>query len=216
MQFKLAPGYDILIFNNTAPRNGCLTLLDTGASVPVWTDTVEALKALYPDAHKSQDSVYIGGFGGNGSIVPLWILPTYTLSDNADTAIFHNMHVAVYELPIDANMILSANIIGTGVLTLGNNILTLELPYKQLFVSTTHNMHGLVNSIKVSVYTQAQRYSRTLEEVRHDIALYNLADDYDVTTTDIYSLLDEVIYGETTLTNEEIMEQIQKLVRSGS
>lgn len=206
MQFELVPEYNILLFNNTAPKNGCLTLLDTGASLPVWTGKTEALKGLYPDAYESRDFVYIG------KAVPLWVIPTYELSDSVDTVIFHDMCVAVYELPVDANMILSANIIGNGTMMLGNRTLRLDIPFTQLLVSPKHNMRGFVDGLTIKAYTQ----SRTLEEVRHDTALYNLADEYDVTTMDIYSLLDEIIYGETTLTNEEIMEQIAQLVRRGS
>ena len=45
--------------------NGYMEVLyDTGADVPVWTDSLDDFKTIFPKAELAQSDVFISGFGG--------------------------------------------------------------------------------------------------------------------------------------------------------
>lgn len=74
-------------------------LIDTGAMLPVWCDSEQALLDAFPYAHQKNDLVTtITGFGGSGvGFSEIWEIPKLELRDrfNSNTLTFSRIPIAV-------------------------------------------------------------------------------------------------------------------------
>ena len=87
--------YSGLFFKNKTPGYANLIhMLDTGASLPVWVAKPLLLSTLFKDAYIAPYKAILRGFGGNGSLVPVAILPRFSLQDS------ENNHIAFIDLPV--------------------------------------------------------------------------------------------------------------------
>ena len=80
-------------------------LLDSGAFISVFTRTEDSLKSKFNNVINTGCKTIVGGFGGNGNIVPVYIIPKLSIGS---ITIF-NLPVAVYSNNnITADLILSS------------------------------------------------------------------------------------------------------------
>lgn len=99
--------YNLLIIENRIDDENYKVLVDTGASIPVWVDGEEVFKYFYPDAIQSEKKAYIGGFGGNGEIVDVFIVPIFIIGDGRDNIVFKDIPIAVTDRDFSFQMIMS-------------------------------------------------------------------------------------------------------------
>lgn len=93
-------------------------LLDTGAFMPVWCDTIEQLLYVFPNCYYSRLVTVIGGFGKGNEYAPVYIIPDFVFSDGTNTIHYKNLPVAVLEKPFSFQLILSYNMFTTANLSI--------------------------------------------------------------------------------------------------
>ena len=102
MVIKLIRDNMPLFMNNT---NTYSILLDTGASISVFTEVLPVFKRYFKDAIYSGYNTIVGGFGGPGSECPVYIIPHLEIGNSCVV----NLPVAVQPSEnISYNLILSA------------------------------------------------------------------------------------------------------------
>ena len=98
----------LAILNNVNKVN---IIVDTGASIPVWTDTPEMLQRYYKDAEKLNVIVELSGFGGAGEDAELWRIPEFKLSDGNESVTYKDLLVAVSPTEENISFIMSFNML---------------------------------------------------------------------------------------------------------
>lgn len=93
-------------------------LLDTGAFMPVWCNTVEQLLYAFPNCYYSKLVTVIGGFGKGNEYAPVYIIPDFVFSDGTNTIHYKNLPVAVLKKPFSFQLILSYNMFTTANLSI--------------------------------------------------------------------------------------------------
>lgn len=88
-------------------------LLDTGAYMPVWCDTIRQLQYDFPNCYYSNLVTEIGGFGEGTQFAPIYIIPDFKFSDGKHTVHYMNMPVAVLLKPYSFQLILSYTMFNT-------------------------------------------------------------------------------------------------------
>lgn len=84
-----------------------LTLFDTGAEFSVWTSTLEHLQHTFSGAKNTGKKIYIGGFGGTGSLRDVYVIPTLYIGSTT----IHYIPVAVFtNIEISSDLVLSSAI----------------------------------------------------------------------------------------------------------
>ncbi len=107
-----------LIHTNQFP--GCMALLDTGATFPMWTDSEEALKALGGKLVK--DNVFFSGFGG------LVSAKIYELTVQLGDLIYPHMHLLFsQDDAIPGHLLLSATMFCNMYYAIDDKAHTLEI-----------------------------------------------------------------------------------------
>ncbi len=85
-------------------------LFDTGSGIPIWTSGLERLIFKFHKAKLTDYLFRLSGFGGKGSDVPVYILPTFTIKDEDGNLVdFHNLHIAIWDHMYPFDIILSYN-----------------------------------------------------------------------------------------------------------
>lgn len=87
-------------------------LIDTGAHMPVWNETIDALKLYFPDVIRTNMYAEIGGFGGKSIYkCDVWKIPEFKFEDmdGNEPYIIKDLLVAVYDAHIvNYSLILSS------------------------------------------------------------------------------------------------------------
>lgn len=99
--------YELKIIRNKATNPSIQTLIDTGASFPVWVDGLEAFKALFPDSKFANAETIIRGFGNGFEVAPIYIVPKFKLSDGKNEITYTNLPIAILTRDYSFNMIIS-------------------------------------------------------------------------------------------------------------
>lgn len=107
----------LVICNKLADKSKCNTLIDTGASFPVWTKSINLLRARYPQATEAPYKAWLGGFGGDGSVEPVWRIPRFILSDGNESIAYEDLHVAVHPMQSNFDMVVSFPMLCHAVIT---------------------------------------------------------------------------------------------------
>lgn len=107
----------LVICNRLIDNSKCNILVDTGASFPVWTKSVNLLQTRYPQAVETQYKAWLGGFGGDGNEVPVWRIPRFILSDGNDSVSYEDLHVAIHPMPSNFDMVMSFPMLRHAMLT---------------------------------------------------------------------------------------------------
>lgn len=123
LKFNLIPSsdgksYNTLVICNKSP-NGLKhnILIDTGASFPVWTKEIDLLLSHYPQAIETPHKAWLGGFGGDGSVEPVWRIPRFILSDGNESIAYEDLHVAVHPMQSNFDMVVSFPMLRHAVIT---------------------------------------------------------------------------------------------------
>ena len=77
---------------NNSPQK---CLFDTGANISVYTGSKEEFLGLFKDAILKYENYQITGFGGDGEMYSIYIIPIVSLNCNDVTYTVHNMLIAV-------------------------------------------------------------------------------------------------------------------------
>lgn len=110
--------YNTLVVGNMLNTTTvCRTLIDTGASFPVWAKEVDLLLSLYPQATEAPYKAWLGGFGGDGSVEPVWRIPRFILSDGSESIAYEDLHVAVHPMQSNFDMVVSFPMLRHAVIT---------------------------------------------------------------------------------------------------
>lgn len=74
-------------------------MFDTGAQIPVWTKTVDLLKAYFPGT-RVDDTVYakVTGFGGPGRETAVCVVPKIEIPTDIKSIVFRNVPMAISKL----------------------------------------------------------------------------------------------------------------------
>ena len=97
-----------VIENLTRIKPNILVMIDTGASIPVWVRDEILLLRYFPKAYKTNYLCYLGGFGGKGSLAPVYIIPNYKLEDKSgNTLSYMNLPVMLSPRDYSFDMIIS-------------------------------------------------------------------------------------------------------------
>ena len=97
-----------IIENSVKITPGMLVMIDTGASIPVWVRDEFLLLRYFHDAYKADYYCYLGGFGGKGGFVPVYIIPKFKLVDkNNNTLKFIDLPVMVSQRDYTFDIIIS-------------------------------------------------------------------------------------------------------------
>ena len=88
----------LIVPNDVPTAEDIMTVfIDTGSTIPVWSNDTELLKSYFHNAHPTGLECMLAGFGGDGYFVPTWEIPEFTLTSSDKTVLFHNLHVAIDE-----------------------------------------------------------------------------------------------------------------------
>lgn len=123
LRYNLIPSadgenYNILVICNRLANNlKHNVLIDTGASFPVWTKPTELLLTYYPQAVETPHKAWLSGFGGEGREVPVWKIPRFVLSDGNESIVYEELHVAVYLMQTNFDMVVSFPMLRHAMLT---------------------------------------------------------------------------------------------------
>ena len=95
------------VIRNVGNDNVISTLVDTGASLPVWVGDLDLFESYFPDCTEDDSETLISGFGKGIEIAPVYRIPEFELSDGSDSIKFMNLLVAVIQRDYSFDMILS-------------------------------------------------------------------------------------------------------------
>lgn len=99
--------YNMLLVLNKGTRTNCKTLIDTGASIPVWVSGLNNFLFQFPDAYEIQCEYLVSGFGTGKEVASIYIIPEFVLSDGKEKIIYHKLPVAIIDRDFSFNMIIS-------------------------------------------------------------------------------------------------------------
>ena len=221
----------LVILNKIRKKLNSSTLIDTGAAVPVWCGGEYTFKLLFKDARDSGMKMYLGGFGENYKIVPVWVIPEFILSDGKNAVTFPDLYVALdsrgftFSMVMSFKMLMHANV---HINCKDMSTLSVDIDYDTNIIETypiTRKIgeDTILESIAVSdpntvALTQSPiRCTRALSELLSDSNLFLKASKRNMNVVDLYSTLPTIIEDTTDMTDEEILDQVASaLVVSGS
>ena len=210
MHFTLEGNQDMLVIVNRA--NGMdelITLIDTGANMPVWCADEKLLKLTFPGAYKVKDNATITGFGGKSS-ASLWIIPKFTLSDGKEQVVYPKLPIVICGLSRSFRMIMSFTMLDHAELSYKsirqNNGFkrTLDISYEQKCVLTRHN-----GDYVTALTHSFDRKQRTVQELLTDNALFLKAGERNISMVNLYSVLPSIVKDTTDLTDKEILDKVE-------
>lgn len=214
----------LVIRNKTGTTPGILTLIDTGANMPVWCDSVESLQFTFPGARYSGYKAKLRGFG-NPIYAPIWVIPEFVLSDGKDYVAFPQLKVMVNGLSASFKMILSFTMLDHAEITYKSTRdddntfirdITINYEQKCVLTKTMTDEEGAPDHI-VALAQSLIRHTRTLNELLSDNDLFLKASDHNINVVDLYCTLPTIIEDTTDMTDEEILDKVASaLVVSGS
>lgn len=227
MHFEIDAGAPMCIIRNRCSSETVIpTLIDSGAFMPVWCNSIETLRSVYNNAQETDLFVTLNGFGNGAKNAPVWVVPAFTLSDGNESVIFTQLHIAVCGMAKDFSMIMSFNMLNHANTvyshhSINNDVVrTLDINYDKKCLLTTKVKTAFgsneVSEISVNAQADVGGVGRTLDEIREDSFFYAEASSYGVDPMDAYKLLSVVVKDKTTMSNLEIIEKLNELVRSGS
>lgn len=107
-------------------------LIDSGALITVWCNSVAVLKACYPNASKTSYYTTVSGFGGVSSkIREVWKIPEFEIIDDngTDKFVIKNLLVAI----VDDSQMSSFNMVLTSTVFRGTKISIADFPNDKHF-----------------------------------------------------------------------------------
>lgn len=101
--------HNMILLENFAYHNPSMkVMVDTGATIPVWVSSINLLKVFFPMAYEADYRGLLRGFGGNGAVVPMFIIPSYRLRDKKGKEIeFVDLPIMVSTKDYSYDMIIS-------------------------------------------------------------------------------------------------------------
>ena len=101
--------YKVTVIENQAYNAVLNSLIDSGASTATWVSGLDFFYKMFPGAVLQPDlKAIIRGFGGEGEVVPVYILPEFILMDERSEMIrYRNLPIAVTKRAFDFHMIIS-------------------------------------------------------------------------------------------------------------
>lgn len=83
-------------------------LFDTGATMPVWCQSEEVFKDIFPNAVRQKQQAILSGFGKIATKVDVYKIPEFHLSDGNSEIVFKNLLVvASFDRDFGCDLILS-------------------------------------------------------------------------------------------------------------
>ena len=114
-------------------------LIDSGALISVWCNSVGVLKACYPNAAKTNYYTTVSGFGGvSYKVREIWKIPEFDIQDDngVDKYVVHNLLVAI----VDDSQIQSFNMVLCSTVFRGSICTIYDLPKdKHYEINPSHN-----------------------------------------------------------------------------
>ncbi len=108
---QLDPNHYIPMIIKNGLRDDFKMLVDTGASIPVWTTDRITFNKMFPGAIDLNNQIPIYGFGGMSDTdeakAQLYVIPYFDLTDNTEHIIYKNLLIALKPMNTEYNMILS-------------------------------------------------------------------------------------------------------------
>lgn len=213
----------LVVLNKLHKKLNSSTLIDAGASVPVWCGGDYLFKLLFKDARDSGMKMYLGGFGENYKVVPVWIIPKFVLSDGENTITFPDLYVALdsrrftFSMVMSFKMLMHANV---HINCKDTSALSVDIDYDTNVIETypvTRKVgeDTVLESIEVgnqNTVTLAQspiRCTRTLDELLSDNTLFLKADERHISMVNLYSVLPNIVKDMTDLTDKEILDKVE-------
>ena len=107
--------YPLTIFDNvislTEQEKNFRVLIDTGASVPVWTKGEHEFLQRFSRSTEAEYKLTLRGFGGTTDPVKVYIVDDFILSDGNSCIHYYKLPIAVYGLNFSFDMIISYTMI---------------------------------------------------------------------------------------------------------
>lgn len=218
MHFTLEGKQDMLVIANRANgMDDLITLIDTGANMPVWCADEKLLKLTFPGVYKVKDNATITGFGGMSS-ASLWVIPQFIFSDGYEQVVYPQLPIMICGLSRSFRMIMSFTMLDHAELTYksireGNKFKrTLDITYEQKCVLTKHN-----GDYTTALTHSLDRMQRTLNELLRDNDLFLKAGKRHIDIVKLYSILPDIVKDTTNMTDTEILDKVEAtLIVSGS
>jgi hypothetical protein len=98
---------ELTIIRNKASVPYINTLVDTGASFPVWLGGVTTFLEQFPNSRQANAETIIRGFGHGFEVAPVFIIPLFELSDGTNKIAYRNLPIAVIKRDYTFSMIIS-------------------------------------------------------------------------------------------------------------
>ncbi len=108
LSFQLTNILSRQIFEYKVGAGKILIMYDSGAQIPVWCRGEKLLKAVFPDAVKTEYCSNIFGFGKNSEPCEIYCIPRFILSDGKNEFAIKNLYLAeIYKPSIGCHLLLS-------------------------------------------------------------------------------------------------------------
>ena len=149
-------------------------LIDTGAAIPVWCDTLKNLYKVYPNTHKSDKKVVIGGFSPEDKPCDVYVIDKFVIKgDNGVNLTYNKVHVAYNKnLSIGCSLILSAPMFNKMSLTINRK--DERRPFVTISTDKT-NMAFCIQPVTINGIDYIQKaYVCASSEPSDDLELHNL------------------------------------------
>ena len=202
--------YDYLVVETIVQHENMNVMIDTGAYVPVWTGYMKLFHELFPKAELMPFKFLLGGFGGKGSPVDVYLIGRCSIFGIE----YRNLYVAIapskkrYKLIVSFNMLSHVDMRYTRASNITQPTLQLDFDTKTLCVLDPRietDIKGNEYLAGFDIFTQ-NLPKRSITDLGEDLdLLLRLA--HNGLSTDSY-FLKKHLGDSTDLTNEEIVNKL--------